>query len=138
MYSNVQFCITFACSVFQFVELLHSPQSVNVSLNEVAEFNCTANSDNIVWRTNGVDVNSGQILFIEIAQSIYLSTMKSNALASLDNTNITCTAVKLTPPSSNESEPALLLVQGKHMCMYNYFKVNNEHDVICRSVRISQ
>ena len=65
-----------------------------------------------------MEISSGQILFLEIAQGIYLSTMKSTALASLDNTNITCTAVKLTPPSSNESEPALLLVQGKHMCMH--------------------
>ena len=59
-----------------------------------------------------MEINNGQIP-MQITQGIYLSILKLTALTSLDNTNITCTAVKLSPPSSNESEPALLLVQCK-------------------------
>ena len=102
-------------------EILAHPKSVNVSLNGVAKFNCTAVvSATIVWKKNGIDVNNG--IGIAITETVVneMQNIRTSSLklmvSSLENktANITCTAVKLSPFSKDESEPALLFVQGNN------------------------
>ena len=103
------------------------PHSVNVSLNEVAEFNCTAlHASTFFWlannqtilNSNGIEI-SPVILVGAESEGIRMSILRV-AVSSIDNaTNITCSAVTLSPFTKNESDPALLLVQGiiMHACM---------------------
>ena len=85
----------------------------------MAEFNCTGVASDLVWKKNGAEVihNGMEIVITQVVvnemQSIRLSTMRV-MVSSLDSNgaNITCTAVKISPLSNDESEPALLLVQG--------------------------
>ena len=92
------------------------PQSVNISLNGVAEFNCTGVASGFVWEADGVELkDDGMDTLISQVISVGASTMSTLRMkvTSTDNaTNITCTALKLTPLSSDKSAPALLLVQG--------------------------
>ena len=73
------------------------------------------------WKANGTNLSNNKKIFITpvplLVDGLRMSMLRI-VVASTDNaTNITCTAVKLDPFSiSNESEPALLLVQGT----YNY------------------
>ena len=102
------------------------PKSVNISLNGEAEFNCTGIGNTFFWKANGTQLSNGEKHFIAPAPSLvdevlglHMSTLRVT-VASTDNaTIITCTAVKLSPvvSISNESEPALLLVQGVYYCM---------------------
>ena len=100
------------------VEITIPPKSVNVSLNGVAEFNCTAVAANFVWKKNGMDVNNGigtviKDTIVNEVQSIRKSMLKLTVSSVIDiASNITCTAVKNSPFSNDESEPAILLVQG--------------------------
>ena len=95
------------------------PKSVNISLNGEAKFNCTGIGNTFFWKANGTQLSNGKKYFITIVpllvdevQGLRMSMLRVK-VASTDNaTNITCTAIKLDPFSiSNESEPALLLVQ---------------------------
>ena len=93
------------------------PHSVNVSLNEVAEFNCTGVANTFFWKANTLFLsNNGNEIFISpiiaLDHDIRMSTLKVK-VSSVDNaTNITCSAITLTTFIIDESEPALLLVQG--------------------------
>ena len=72
------------------------------------------------WKANGTELSNGEKYFLTLVpllldevQGLRMSTLRVT-VASTDNaTNITCTVIKLNPFSiSNESKPALLLVQG--------------------------
>ena len=106
--------------MINFLDITVPPKSVNISLNGEAEFNCTGIGSTFFWKANGTELsNDGKKIFIappllvDEVQDLKISTLRVT-VASTDNaTNITCTAIKLDPFSiSNESEPALLLVQG--------------------------
>ena len=95
------------------------PQSVNISLNGVAEFNCTGVASDFVWEANGVEVKDdgidtliAQVISVDASSGITMSTLRMKVTSTDNATNITCTAFKLTPLSSDKSAPALLLVQG--------------------------
>ena len=53
------------------------------------------------------------ITVVDESQSIRMSTLRVPVSSVDDATNITCTAIKNSPLSSDESAPALLQVQGK-------------------------
>ena len=97
------------------------PRSVNISLNGVAEFNCTGVASGFVWESNGMEViNDGirtlisHAISVDAANGIRMSTLRMKVSSTDNATNITCTALKSSPLSSNRSAPALLLVQGNY------------------------
>ena len=106
------------------------PQSMNVSLNGFARFNCTAIASVITWKIDGVLIDSdlrdkgfydsASVVTLNLTQ--YLRGTSLSVLASPDSNNvsITCGAIIPITPYINDvntSEPALMLVQGKCMCM---------------------
>ena len=101
--------------IFYLTDILIPPNSVNISLNEVAEFNCTAVTTSFVWKANGMSINVGvsPITVVDESQSIRMSTLRVPVYSVDDATNITCTAIKTPPLSIDESAPAFLQVQGK-------------------------
>ena len=89
------------------------PQSVNISLNGVAQFTCTGVASAFVWKENGIQTNSTNITQHNINVDT-VSTIEVQGSSFENGTNITCTAVSLVPLSVDESEPATLLVQGRY------------------------
>ena len=93
------------------------PQSVNVSLNEVVEFNCTGVANTFVWKVNEIEINNMEGFFIRqvtlAAEKSIRTSFMTMTVSSINATNITCTALKTSPLSNDESAPALMLVQGK-------------------------
>ena len=68
-------------------------------------------------------------------QGIQMSTLQLTASIVDNVTNITCIALSTSPLSSDESEPALLMVQGianKHNHYYNKKII-----MLCRSISVS-
>ena len=103
------------------IDITVPPKSVNVSLNEEAEFTCTGIGSTFFWKANGTQLSNGENIFItpplllDEVQGLKMSTLRVTVTSTDNATNITCTAIKLDPFSiSNESEPALLLVQGTY------------------------
>ena len=95
------------------------PRSVNVSLNGVAEFNCTGVASGFVWEANGMEVKDdgigtfiSHVISVDAANGIRMSTLRMKVSSTDNATNITCTTLKSSPLSSDKSGPALLLVQG--------------------------
>ena len=104
----------------KFADIIVSPQPVNTSINKVAEFNCTAIANVIIWKANGMtlqDTNQIEIFeTVNALQGIFMSTL-AISVSSVDNaTNITCISATITNSVTavNESEPVLLLVQGNY------------------------
>ena len=100
-----------------FTDITEPPQSVNVSINGVAEFTCTAIATSITWTANGqqlsnIDGVSIATVAVDKTRNIRISTLRIPVSSTDDATNITCHAIVLTPISSVESSPVLLLVQG--------------------------
>ena len=99
-------------------DITFPPKSVNVSLHGEAEFTCTAIANTFVWKANDTELkNSDAILIIPVilldeVQGIRMSTLRMT-VSSTDSVNITCNAISLSPLSSDESEPALMMVQGR-------------------------
>ena len=104
------------------------PKSVNISLNSVAEFDCTGVAAIFTWNINGVQVissNDLQIITVNVAQGILMSTLRMT-VSSTNALNITCEAIKQPPSlSKNESQPALLLVQGTCDHVYDSQLIKN-------------
>ena len=101
------------------IDITSSPQSVNTTLNGVAIFYCTYVGDSFQWKADGERIFKGKKGFkyneTELSQDLDLHMTTLSVVASQDrnNTNITCTAFALGSETV-ESEPALLLLQGKH------------------------
>ena len=111
-------------------DVIIPPQSVNISLNGVAEFNCTGVATGFVWEADGVELkddgmdtnlNISQAITVDATNGIIMSTLRLKVTSTDNATNITCTALRFTPLSSNKSEPALLLVQGTIWFYYGIF-----------------
>ena len=99
------------------VDIIIPPRAVNVSINEVAAFTCTAVGDSFVWIANGIDIDEevGTILttvLVDEMEGIRRSTVRIPVSSTDNSANITCIAVSFSPLSKDESDPALLLVQG--------------------------
>ena len=109
--------ITPSKSVFKYVDVTIPPRAINVSINEVAEFNCTAVGNSLFWRANGIEIDEEMgttltIVLVDGTEGIRRSTLRMSVSSTDSAANITCTAVSASPLSSDESDPALLLVQG--------------------------
>ena len=94
------------------------PRAVNVSISGAAEFTCTAIATAFIWEANRVGIDEGNeiavtTIVLNKAQDLRMSTLRIVVSSSSYNAvNITCIAVSLSPFTSEESDPALLLVQG--------------------------
>ena len=110
------------------------PQAVNVSVNGVAEFNCTAVADTCVWKANedkidereGVKINLTSIM--PNSTTIRLCLLKLTVTSTDNATNISCTAVKRSPFTNVKSPSVLLHVQGSlenMLCDHLYQYVHN-------------
>ena len=92
------------------------PRSVNVSLNGVAQFNCSGIGSLLVWSRDGTDLVNGNgiaitTVTIDASEDLLMSTL-SLPVSSTNASNITCSVGRTSPLLKNESDPALLLVQG--------------------------
>ena len=97
-----------------YTAITSSPQSVNTTLTRVAIFNCTYVGDALRWRINGQKIfdNHNGFSVVPVSHS-FISTLSVVTSLDKNNTNITCTAIS-ADLSFDESEPALLLLQGTH------------------------
>ena len=114
------------------------PRAYNVSIKAVAEFTCTAVASTFIWEANKVGITEEEgtaIMTIALneAQSIRMSTLRIKVTTTDNAVNITCIAVSLSPFTSEESIPVLLLVQGEFAA---YLFVTGRYTY--RSVRGSQ
>ena len=109
-----------ACNNLYFVviiDIIIPPQSVNISINEIAEFNCTAIASTFIWKANGITLKNtiqtqiSSPTAVNSTQGILMSSLLVTVSSADNATNITCTAFSKLPVL-NESEPAILLVQG--------------------------
>ena len=137
-----------ACNNIYFVviiDIIIQPQSVNISINEIAEFNCTAIASTFIWKANGITLKNtiqAQIsspTAVNSTQGILMSSLLVTVSSADNATNITCTAFSKLPVL-NESEPAILLVQGiiilkKYLHACSFVSIIF---IIIRSVGISQ
>ena len=83
----------------------------------MAEFNCTGVASSFIWKANGTVLTSNELeifvsQLIAVEQDFRISTLKIKVSSVENATKITCSAVSLDPFTTDESEPALLLVQG--------------------------
>ena len=103
------------------------PQSMNVSLNGFAIFNCTAIASFISWEIDGVLINgdirdkgfddTAPVVTLDAAQDLRGTSLR--VLGSPDSNNVSITCVAIIPITHftndvNTSEPALMLVQGEY------------------------
>ena len=104
------------------------PQSMNVSLNGFATFNCTAIASIITWEIDGVIIDgdirdkgfddSAPELTLNLTQNLRSASLRVLGSPNSNNVSITCVAIIPITSFTNEadtSEPALMLVQGKYM-----------------------
>ena len=105
------------CLHVQMSQFLHDPSISHL----MDEFNCTGVASGFVWESNGMEViNDGirtlisHAISVDAANGIRMSTLRMKVSSTDNATNITCTALKSSPLSSNRSAPALLLVQGNY------------------------
>ena len=98
---------------------------MNTTVNRVATINCTYVGDALRWKANGRNIFDNQngfaIFEVPVSQGLIMSTLSVVTSLDKNNTNITCTAVS-ADPSFDESEPALLLLQGTHTIHVFYYK----------------
>ena len=110
--------------------ILTHPQSVNVSLNGFAIFDCTAIASLITWEIDGVLIDSdgdlrdkgfddsAPTLPLNLTQDLRGTSLRVLGSPDSNNVSITCVAVIPITPFTNDvdtSEPALMLVQGNSM-----------------------
>ena len=104
---------------FFFIDIVIHPQAVNVSINAVAEFTCTAVGNTITWRANGLQLDNDEETTIKSvilngSINIRMSTLSLTVTSTNNATNITCFAVNFSPSiTTAESHPVLLMVQGR-------------------------
>ena len=111
-----------------FLGVVTHPQSMNVSINEFAVFNCTAIATSFTWEIDGVLIDndlrgkgfddSAHKLTLNLTQNLRSTSLR--VLGSPDNNNVSIRCVAIIPLTSSTndadtSEPALMLVQGKYM-----------------------
>ena len=110
--------------------IVSPPQSVNISLNEIAQINCTAIATFINWKVDGKIVddlrNEGIDSFDDTASAVHLGenlllvTLRVKGSPYSNNVNVTCVAILSIGGDHTEafSEPALLRVLGQCLQCY--------------------
>ena len=126
--------------IIMFIDITIPPRDVNISINEVAEFNCTGVANGINWNKNGQPMSNSDegvnILptILNAKQNIRMSTLRMKVTLTDNAANITCKAYILVP-LSEESSTALLLVQG--IDYIAKISVMCSSSISCRSVETS-
>ena len=118
----------FYAPVFFFTGVVTHPQSMNVSLNGFATFNCTAIASLITWEIDGALIDNdfrekgfddtASLVTLDGAQQLHGTSLRVLGSPDSNNVSITCVAIiplTLTTNDVNTSEPALMLVQGMHV-----------------------
>ena len=108
-----------------FIGILTHPQSMNVSLNGFAMFNCTAIASLITWKIDGVLIDgdlrgkgfddSAPVVTFNLTQQLRGTSLRVSGSPDSNNVSITCLAIIPITPFTNDvntSEPALMLVRG--------------------------
>ena len=112
--------------LYYFTDITVPPRAVNASVNELAQFNCTAVTNEITWYRNGyqLHVHNGTngvyispTLAVNSQKDIRNSTLKIMVTSTADAGNITC-RVYIQKSKSQENSTALLLVQGMDFLSY--------------------
>ena len=111
-------------SIYSYSGFVIPPQSVNISLNDVAEINCKAIATFINWVVNGQPLDNAirskgfddslPIVTLNETRDLRMRTLRVVGSSDSDGANITCSVLLLTTTIFDvaESEPALILVQG--------------------------
>ena len=131
--------------VFFFLGILTHPQSMNVSLNGFAMFNCTVIASFISWEIDGVLIDSdlrdtgfddsAPVMTLNLTQDLRSTSLRVLGSPDSNNVSITCVAfnpITLTVFDVITSEPALVHVQGKfvrymfriHLLRNYYININ--------------
>ena len=117
----------YLCPCLIFLGVVTHPQSMNVSLNGFAMFNCTAIASLITWEIDGVLINDGDLrdkgfddsaptLTLNLTQDLHSTSLRVLGSPDSNNVSITCVAIipiTLTTNDVDTSESALMLVQGE-------------------------
>ena len=99
------------------------PSSVNITLNGVALFNCTAIATLINWEANGEPTlrsegfdDTAAPVVLDQTQSLRMATLRVVGSSNSNNVSVVCVAVLVssTIKPVERSEAALLLVQGQY------------------------
>ena len=89
---------------------------MNTTLNGVVKFICTYVGDVVLWEANHQRIFNGedgyQFTDVPVTPTSFMSTLSVVTSLDKNNTNIICTVFALGSETV-ESEPALLLLQGK-------------------------
>lgn len=107
--------------------IIISPNAINISLNQEAVLSCKTVGEHISWTANGTSVYyvkhkdwmvSQLTEIVNSTQNIHLSKLKIRGTSNVNQTNLTCHVAQLSGNhySNDESEPALVLVQGSYTC----------------------
>ena len=105
------------CILYFFADITDPPQSVNVSLNGKALFNCTGFAEYIRWKVNENPLDNRPgfkkiTVLLNQTQSLRRSTLSAVASLQNNNTKIKCVAINLSPLAFANSESAVLHIQG--------------------------
>ena len=131
-----------------FLGVVTHPQSMNVSLNGFAMFNCTVIASFISWEIDGVLISknddlrdkgfddSAPVMTLNLTQDLRSTSLRVLGSPDSNNVSITCVAfnpITLTEFVVNTSEPALVHVQGKSVgymfrihVLHNYYSETSE------------
>ena len=101
--------------IFFFADITIPPSPVNVSVNSVADFTCNGVANGLTWEANKKQLDNSEGVFIQtvLVQNILISTLRIPVSSTDNATNITCTAISLHPLAKDQSDPVLMMVQGK-------------------------
>ena len=116
--------------------IIIAPSSLNTSINAIATFSCLALGMHISWLANETTVHDHmhqewvldeQQTVLNMSKNEYYGALQVLATVDANNTNITCYVTQLADnPTSDASEPALLLIQG---ILYRITDILLEDDV---------
>lgn len=111
------------CLLF-FAGIVIPPQSVNITLNKVAQVNCTAIASVILWAVNGepaehvnkeVFDDSGDLKVLNKSENLRMKTLTITGALCSNNATLACIAALHIEDEFEyaESTPATILVQGE-------------------------
>lgn len=100
-----------------FAEILESPDSKNISLNQLAVLNCKAKGNKVFWKINGASGEQNSTYWTIYPVQILNKTAlihgaKLEVLGTSESNNTTVECVVNHSGSIDRSKKALILVQG--------------------------
>ena len=118
------FDITYICTQLGcFGEIIEPPVSLNATLGSIAKFHCSGQGDVLFWYVDGLSYKTATVMSRGITDDIEFNA-ETNVLTSKlivpcswenNNTNISCVVYEAS--QFQQSNVALLLIQGIHICI---------------------